>query len=405
MASSPTSSAINVEVRFNLYPHIDEYVSRNGFVFCRDRVVERYGSFVSSDVINYWISPFAWIQDNANSCSFCLVPRGCSKSDIVLHLDLPESPSSLEDGKKHILCVCESPLYCQGSRLLKNQQYFDFVLTYEASVNTVVHQPSAVYGLPFLTVPPLCGVLHRDEEIRLDLRSREKCLLYIGANKNWGFKSSFFRGHSSHPLLKRLGWLGCAPEKWHDDYFYVAKIQRYEMLTARRRLVSAFSVCSGNDFGIKVLGSGWEKYSTWYRKMLQLPPSSLVLGGQLIPSLPVAQKSDLLKSSLFSLCLENARGFPGYVTEKVFDALHCGCIPVVKPCNGIADYLPSDCYVNIDNFNSPCELFQFLKLLTIDELIVLRTSGRRFIASQQYFNRFSFASFASKLALAVRSLV
>lgn len=73
---------------------------------------------------------------------------------------------------------------------------------------------------------------------------------------------------------------------------------------------------------------------------------------------PCRSKRDVMQKYKFALCYENA-SFPGYVTEKVFDAMFAGCIPVYLGDNG--QYLPGVIYRSA--FKSDQELYAFLKLM------------------------------------------
>ncbi len=80
---------------------------------------------------------------------------------------------------------------------------------------------------------------------------------------------------------------------------------------------------------------------------------------------PVASKFDTLKNYKFSICYENMGDQNGYITEKIFDCLMSGCVPVYLGADDIADFVPSNCFIDRRNFSSDEELYCFLK--TIDE--------------------------------------
>ncbi len=81
----------------------------------------------------------------------------------------------------------------------------------------------------------------------------------------------------------------------------------------------------------------------------------------------VKNKLSLLKEYKFSICYENAQGIPGYITEKLFDSLSAGCMPVYWGAPNISDYVPQDCFIDRTQFKNYEDLFQYLKNMTEEE--------------------------------------
>jgi len=69
----------------------------------------------------------------------------------------------------------------------------------------------------------------------------------------------------------------------------------------------------------------------------------------------------------FTLAFENSIS-PDYVTEKFFDPLLAGSVPVYLGAPNIADYAPGEhCYVNVADFAGPAELAAYLLHLHHDD--------------------------------------
>jgi hypothetical protein len=69
----------------------------------------------------------------------------------------------------------------------------------------------------------------------------------------------------------------------------------------------------------------------------------------------------------FIFAFENARDID-YVTEKFFDPLHFGSVPVYLGAPNIEDFAPGDhCYINASDFASAKELAEFLTSMTDEE--------------------------------------
>ncbi len=85
-----------------------------------------------------------------------------------------------------------------------------------------------------------------------------------------------------------------------------------------------------------------------------------------------AARVALYRRYKFVLAFENSRA-TDYVTEKVFDALRAGSVPVYRGCEQVAELLPSpDCYIDADRFSSPRELGDFLDHLDREDAAYAR---------------------------------
>lgn len=74
----------------------------------------------------------------------------------------------------------------------------------------------------------------------------------------------------------------------------------------------------------------------------------------------VKDKLDFLSQAKFGLAYENAQ-FNGYVSEKIYDVMVSGTVPVYLGAPDIEKYVPKACFVNQDHFKSYEELYDFLK--------------------------------------------
>ncbi|MCI5052526.1 MAG: glycosyltransferase family 10 [Simkaniaceae bacterium] len=75
----------------------------------------------------------------------------------------------------------------------------------------------------------------------------------------------------------------------------------------------------------------------------------------------IPDKYATLRKYRFSLCYENTQNIEGYVTEKIFDCFHVGCVPVYLGASNITRYVPKDCFIDKRNFTSYDELLDFLE--------------------------------------------
>lgn len=95
----------------------------------------------------------------------------------------------------------------------------------------------------------------------------------------------------------------------------------------------------------------------------------------------VGTKRKALTRYRFSICFENAHSIPGYITEKLFDALIAGCIPVYWGAPNIDRYVPAECFIDARNFDSFEGLYERLALMPRDEEEWMRHSIARYLES------------------------
>jgi glycosyltransferase involved in cell wall biosynthesis len=78
-------------------------------------------------------------------------------------------------------------------------------------------------------------------------------------------------------------------------------------------------------------------------------------------------KLDVIATYKFTIAIENSRALD-YVTEKLYDPLIAGSVPVYLGAPNVEDFAPADhCYVHAADFNGPRELADFLTGLATDQ--------------------------------------
>ena len=110
----------------------------------------------------------------------------------------------------------------------------------------------------------------------------------------------------------------------------------------------------------------------------------------------VYSKSEVLDRAKFSICYENARGSPGYLTEKIFDCFTSGCIPIYIGTTHGTVIVPEDCYIDGDRFKSPAEMLRFLQSIDADCHARYQVAIQRFLAGPDS-TRFTNAYFCQSL--------
>jgi alpha(1,3/1,4) fucosyltransferase len=106
-------------------------------------------------------------------------------------------------------------------------------------------------------------------------------------------------------------------------------------------------------------------------------------------------KRDVLLRSKFNLCYENTRGAKGYISEKLFDALSSGAVPVYWGAPNITDYVPGNCFVDRREFATNEALFHYLKAITPQQHVRYQEAMREFCTT--HAERFGIETFAKSI--------
>ncbi len=96
----------------------------------------------------------------------------------------------------------------------------------------------------------------------------------------------------------------------------------------------------------------------------------------------VASKNAVLRKYKFSICYENAV-FPGYITEKLFDCLFAGCVPVYLGAPEVTQSIPSQTFVDRRNFHDYAELYRYLKNMPASEYEAYLSAIHSFVTGEK----------------------
>lgn len=110
-----------------------------------------------------------------------------------------------------------------------------------------------------------------------------------------------------------------------------------EYYSERKKVIEYFEKHEEYEFGL--FGRNWDHYRNWKGC--------------------VKSKADIYHNYKFAICLENAR-INGYVTEKIFDCLIQGIVPVYGGAYNVTSYVPQECFIDYFQFHSLDELVQYL---------------------------------------------
>ena len=78
---------------------------------------------------------------------------------------------------------------------------------------------------------------------------------------------------------------------------------------------------------------------------------------------PPLDKLAVIRSYRFVVCYENT-STPGYISEKLFDCLFAGCVPVYLGEPKIKEFVPEACFIDRSAFTTDAELARFLSQMS-----------------------------------------
>ena len=107
---------------------------------------------------------------------------------------------------------------------------------------------------------------------------------------------------------------------------------------------------------------------------------------------PVDSKARTMSEYTFAICFENMV-LEGWVTEKIFDCLFCGTVPVYLGAPDIEQWVPPECFIDMRRFAGYEELREYLQGVSPTEVAAFREAGREYVRSDQYrpFTKQAFA--------------
>ena len=212
------------------------------------------------------------------------------------------------------------------------------------------------------------------------------------------FWNDAFTRHYKHAVKCNIGQPIITPESIpfvaFEDKKFISAITSNKLIKHKNGLyeerLRAFDFFSNKTEGMDLYGMGWDKstlpfIATSYRGLCDI-------------------KKETLKSYKFSICFENARGYQGLITEKIFDCFAAGTVPIYYGPPNVQDYIPNGCYIDFRDFKSYEDLYQFLMNVTEIEYKAYLDAAKRFIKSKEYY-AFTSKRFAEIVLEQIRSLL
>ena len=134
------------------------------------------------------------------------------------------------------------------------------------------------------------------------------------------------------------------------------------------------------DFLEKQKGDNFDFYGTYLpgRTHYKNYKGTIKGGVNLAGFLP---KVHVLKNYKFDFCYENTKNVNGFISERIYQSLSAGCIPIYSGAKNIGKYIPKNCFIALNDFDSYEDLYSFIKNMSKEDYEIYRKNIREFLAS------------------------
>jgi hypothetical protein len=143
-----------------------------------------------------------------------------------------------------------------------------------------------------------------------------------------------------------------------------------ELYSARKSVVEWFNTNRSDDFDL--YGYDWDKRYIRSPKPLRILNRSKIFTKSKKDTYKCYKgvaitKIEVMAQYKFSICFENARSLSGYITEKIFDSMISGSIPIYYGSPDIAEHVPGQCFINFQDFDNISELYSYISRISDKE--------------------------------------
>jgi len=168
--------------------------------------------------------------------------------------------------------------------------------------------------------------------------------------------------------------------------------------------IDIIKYASKTNVDFDLYGMGWDEYyfggNKYMRYFNALPLAKSFMNIFYKPPKcyrgAIENKKKILQKYNFNICPENFCAQRGYITEKIWDSLVSGAVPVYQGPEDIGDILPGELFIDLGGFSSPAEMFGFLKDFSESELLAKRKIIFNFLKDNAE-GEFSSIYFAKKI--------
>lgn len=317
----------------------------------QNRIFERV-RFEHFGDATHWMEPFWELGESANAAGFEL--RTWDTLDLrdaaaLLIMDVSLSPrevGALRGQHPHLKIVQQILESCLGRAWVfdpKNHRSFDAILTYNDHLKRLP-------GYFVFKIP--AGGLKFGKRGKAFAVRNLACMVANVPNPAPWLPRRFGFG------MMRQGW-SFSPQTWWNYAREGGSLYRQRLSVA-----ACFARSAPGDF--EIFGPHWDLIDDLAIRRAWKGTWS-------------GSKLDLLGDYRFTLAYENCRNDFGYISEKIFDAMLGGTVPVYLGNERIGELIPPESFVDARKFAGPEELFAFLDAMKEPEWSRMRMSGDEFL--------------------------
>ena len=294
-------------------------------------------------------------------------------NSIVIFRDLPK-PGKVANKPENcifILHIWESPLQRQFLFNERNWGIFDRVLSSNDKVKNSKHRILKYYVDSY-----------NNNSVNIDFEDR-KFSIAVNSNRYSGLLSSRKgSGVKSLPFFQEMDF------DWHNNIKETLFGGLNELYSFRRKMLQK------KHLFFDLYGKFWEcrNFPSWVGKFHPIMIERFESKGELF-----GDKRELMSKYKYAMAFENYKNDFGYISEKIFECLQSGCVPLYAGCSNIADYIPQECFIYVDLNSEPSELRSRLELISKDRWLDYVEAGRDFLESAEFYDNFSAEAFSSTL--------
>lgn len=315
------------------------------------------GSYTHFGDASHWLEPTRFLAESALEQGIELHTddmTDLNKAAVLIFGELPASPHQVKDLRrrhpqlKFILQVLETPIGRQWTFDPANHTAFDAVVSYNPQLD------DGRRYFPFRIPVGGLDAFRPDAGVAWSER-RVACMI---ANRP-----------NVRPVIPRRSGIGMIREGWK---FTPATWWNYvteggSLYGERWRIAAQCEDALGSRFDI--FGPGW--------------PASRRPDGKFFTSargVYEGSKLELLQNYRFTIAYENCRNDCGYVSEKMFEAILGGSVPVYLGNAQIEKEVPREVFVDARRFASRLDLVTFIENMPKNQWQRMRDAGTQYLA-------------------------
>lgn len=264
-------------------------------------------------------------------------------------------------------------------------QISDFVIYNEAPKNGF--NPNLLRGKRAFLIILECEIIRPENFNKKLHKNFEKVFTWddnlVNENSSLYVKSNFSQCLEPYPSLsieKRENFLCCISANKKI-------IHKNELYSERLKVIKWLEKNDPEKFDL--YGFGWGQF--------KFPSNSLLKPLNILKFMPdiksmrtswrgsIDNKLEKLSQYKFNLCFENAKGYEGYITEKIIDSFRAGSIPIYFGAPNIKDHIPKDCFIDLREYEDFRECYCHIKSLSNADLLAYQKNMNKFLNSENSF--------------------